>query len=718
MSIHKLPLEEWVLATLFFIACIFSATATAQLLDEIVIQPGEERVVATIKFTGPVHNVRTAPIRKGTTLEILLDKVPNGTSQEEWLDNEVLKSPPSNLIPSFTVKTNLKNIQPKLLIEFSRDADFSVNMGRDGRSIVLSIKIDQAPPVFASVLPELPVVKPLASGSSETNIQAAALMQKGRNELAAGDPFAAIDSFNKLLFLPPNDYTQDAQEWVGVARQRAGQPGKAKVEYELYLKLYPSGAGHERVKIRLAKLGSAPPPASVTAEGRKLKKQADQTLTYGSISSHYYRGTSKIDSAAVTTFTTAQTPSSITVVDQSALLTTVAVTRRYISEEYDNRIVFQDTAYSNFIPGQSSKNRLGAAYFEVKNRLSDYSARMGRQSSSGAGVMGRFDGISGGAKITPSVRLNAVGGQLSDYITGSKPVFFGASVDMGPVSLYAINQTIDGVLDRRAVGSELRYFDPEKSAFMLLDYDTYFSVLNTAMFQGTLNPSPETTYNLLLDRRRTPYISTRNALFAAMTSSVAELLQVMTEDQLHTLATVRTGTSNLAQLGVLHKVTEKWQMGGDFRVASYEALSASGTANADGTPTITGLFPETPATGNEFAITPQLIGSNLYSTRDITVFSLSYVSAPLYKGQTFYVYNRGFFSDKWSLDASLQYYRQNYTSGSIMTRLLPAFRSAYKIRQTLSLDAELGIEFSHTATDTQSSDTQRQFFSLGFRWDF
>jgi hypothetical protein len=719
VMIKKVPQQRRVFLAVLVFTWFFSDGVSAQPLEDINLQTVSDRVIATIRLSGPVSNVRYFPAKKGTTLEILLDKLPDGSANDEWLDNEVRKSPPSNLIPSFTVRTNLKNIQPKLIVEFRREAEYTVSMGRDGRSILVAIKIDKILPSTEADLPYLPEVKPLPATATDINKHASALMLQGRNALAASDNFAAIDAFNKLLLLPPNDYTQDGQEWVGVARERAGLQDKAKVEYELYLKLYPSGEDFARVKNRLLRLGTKPPTPSVTAERPAPKKPASQTITYGSLAMHYYQGASKIDTVdTVSQFGNPLSRSTFSALDQSALLTSVVATGRFISEEYDNRIVFNDTAYSNFLPGQTSKNRLGSAYFEVKNRLSDYSARIGRQSSTGSGVMGRFDGATVGFGAASSLRVNAVAGQLTDFTVGSKPVFYGASMDMGPVTLYAINQTIDGVLDRRAVGTEIRYFQPTKTAFAVLDYDTSYSTLNTAMFQGTYSTSPERTYNLLLDHRRSPYMSTRNALNGATTTSVTELLQKMTEDELRALAAARTGASNMAMLGVTQQVSQKWQTGGDVRVSSYEGLPASGIANPDGTPTLTGLYPETPGTGNEWAISPQLIGSNLFSSRDVTVLSFSYISSPFYKGQSFYVYSRANFTDKWSLDASLQLYRQNYESGMLMTRIMPMLRTAYQIRQALSFDAEVGIEMSHTETATQTSDGQRQFFSLGFRWDF
>ena len=722
MIIHKVPQTNRVFLLSLFFVWLSSTSVIAAPLEDISLSTETERVVATIRLSGAVANVRYSSPNKGKSIDILLDKLPSGLATEEWLDNEVRTSPPSSLIPSFTVKTNLKNIQPKLIVEFSREAEYTVHMGRDGRSIVIGIKIDKALPKFEGNLPVLPEVKPLSATATDINKQAAAFMLQGRNALAASDSFAAVDAFNKLLLLPPNDYTQDGQEWVGVARERAGQRDKAKLEYELYLKLYTSGAGVEQVKSRLAKLGSqifAPPP-SVTAEQKAARTKTSQILSYGSLSMHYYRGASKIDTYdTVSQFGSPLTQSTFSAVDQSALLTSVDLTERFISEKYDNRIVFRDTAYTNYLPGQTSKNRLNAAYFEIKNRESDYSARLGRQSATGGGVLGRFDGASVGFGLTSSIRVNAVTGQLSDYTVGSKPAFYGASIDMGPVTVYAIKQTVDDLLDRKAVGTELRYFDTTKTAFAVLDFDTSYSVLNVAMFQGTYSVTPERTFNLLLDHRRAPYMSTRNALMGASTTYLSDLLQFMTEDELRSLAVARTGASKLALLGMTQQISQKWQLGGDIRVSSYDGLPASGAIDpATQLPTLTGVLPESPGTGNEVALSPQVIGSNLFSNRDVTVFSLSYISSPIYKGQSLYVYSRANVTDKWSLDASLQLYRQNYDSGTLMTRVMPMLRTAYQIRQTLSIDMDAGIEMSHTETATQTSDGKRQFFSLGFRWDF
>lgn len=739
MLFVMLPKQKKIFYLLMAFSLPYSVCAFAAPLEDISLATETDRVVATIKLTSAVSNVRYTPAKKSSLLSILLDKVPNGLAKEEWLDNEVLASPPSSLIPSFTVKTNLKNIQPKLVIEFSREAEYTVQMGRDGRSIVVGIKIDTITPKpnvtqiekiltkFDRNLPLLPEVEVLTTGATDNDKKALTLMLAGRNALAINDNFVAVDTFNKLLLLPPNFYTKDAQEWVGVARERAGQLDKAKLELELYLKLYNDPEDVKRVKLRLASLGQKPSKTlSVTAEASPAKKPFSQTLTYGSVSMHYYQGASKNDTIDSNPLLSgAQNNTTFSALDQSALLTTLYATQRFISESYDNRLVFQETAYTNYLPGQVGRNRVGAAYFELKNKSSDYSIRMGRQTSNGGGVLGRFDGVAAGVGITPSIRINTVAGQLSDYLEGAKPVFYGASLDMGPVTIYAITQKLEDIVERQAVGTEMRYFDTNKTAFLLLDYDTQFAALNVAMLQATYTATSERTYNLFADHRRTPYLSTRNALYGANTTSLTELLQFISEDEVRALAADRTGTSNMAQLGLTQQVSAKWQIGGDVRVSKYETLAASGDPSAvdpNRDPNLplpaVGYVQESVSPGHDWAISQQLIGSNLFSSRDVTVFSLSLMGSTQYHGQSLYIYSRGNFTDKWSMDLSLQLYRQNFESGMTMARVMPMLRTAYQLRQSISLDLDAGVEVTHTEIGTSITEGHRQFFSLGFRWDF
>jgi len=685
-------------------------------LDEVSLRQRGDVVLATIKLTTPVHFLRYVPGAKSRIGEIYYDRIPSSNSADTWTDQEVRKVGATRLTPAFTVTTRDQALQPKLLVEFASAVNFSISPGEDNRSFVITMKplTSTTPLVNSQSLPLLPTVLPpvldkTGATTAENNKLAYTLMLAGRDALSAKDYAAATNAFNKLLLLPPNQYSQDAQEWVGVARERDGQIAKAKAEYELYLKLYTSEPGVSRVKQRLAGLDA---PVARTRMGSASRKIKPRSFVQGGVSSHYYFGQSNLDTTYQ--FNNASQTTSYAFKDQSSLISNVDAIARYVNDEYDNRIVLRDINTKNFLPGQTDRNRLTSAYIEVKNRNADYSARLGRQTTGGGGVMGRFDGLSASYGSAQQLRVNAVAGQLVDFTNYTQPVFYGMSVDMGPVSVYLLNQTLDGILDRRALGSEFRYFEGKQTAYAALDYDIYFNVLNSVTFNGSMGvDSTGTTYNFVADFRKSPSIGTRNALNGASTTSIAALQAAMTEADLKQLALDRTGSSSFSQFGATQKLNSTWQLGGDIKLSQTSGLPASGTT------ALQGIMVATPDTGLEKTITAQLIGSNLYSDADITSMGASYItSSYVQNGQSVFVYNRTSWDRDLYFDSSWNYYAQTDTYGGSMARNMPMVRVTYQVAQRMSLDADMGAELTTSSGPFQTAKNTRIFGSMGFRWDF
>lgn len=565
----------------------------------------------------------------------------------------------------------------------------------------------------------------LADQIRKADSEAAVLMSKGRDALLAGEMFAAIEAFNNVLKLPSNKYSPDAQLWIGIAREKSGQQAKAKLEYDSYLKLYPNGTAAKWVKERLARLEAIQPSPSLSGTQPatvKVQNKDFKTTAYGSFSMYYYHGASHTDTIA--TVGTVQSPSSLTVTDQSSMISNVSMTARSYNDEYDNRLVFQDFFAANFLPGQKNTNRLNAAFFDLKNRVHDYSARIGRQSAMGGGVLGRFDGVSAGYGFLPDWRASVVAGQLSDLVVGSKPVFYGANLDFGirnPLggALYAINQTVGGIADRKAMGGNLRYFEPRKTAIAMLDYDMQFRALNMVTIQGTLNGEAGTDYNFLFDRRRTPTLSIRNAVNGT-TASIDTLLQNgWTKDDLLSLAKQRTAISNLAQLGLTNHIREKWQIGTDFTVSNTSGMQASGTLNPDGTTGLEGFVPASPSTGNAWTLSERLIGNDVFSSRDISMFSLSYTRSPMLTGKTLLLNSHSYIRELWTLDTTLRLYWQADNMGGKESIASPMLKLGYRVKSSLTLETEGGIEWTKVTPSTlQASKINRKYITLGFRWDY
>jgi len=146
--------------------------------------------------------------------------------------------------------------------------------------------IQAAPPGPLPPRPPAP-----AAASLPADPDAAALVAQAREALSKGDNTKAIQLLDQALRRPPNASSQEAQELIGVARERAGETRRAKAEYGLYLKLYPEGEGTDRVRQRLANLNT--PALQASTPGKR--ERPTQTLIFGSLSQYYYTGNSKVE---------------------------------------------------------------------------------------------------------------------------------------------------------------------------------------------------------------------------------------------------------------------------------------------------------------------------------------------------------------------------------------------------------------------------------------
>lgn len=579
-------------------------------------------------------------------------------------------------------------------------------------------------PAEAQPLP-LPEPAPIA----EVEEQAASLMKQAKAALEAGNAEQAVNLLNQLLFLPPNAQSQEGQELIGVARERNGELAKAKAEYELYLKLFPESEAAPRIRERLAALNTqlqAAPGVPEAAPKRVAESKITKTFG-GSLSQYYYGGQSQTQTAFSTPTTVDK--STISSVDQSALVTNIDLNGRYRDANADHRLVFRDTHTWSFLDSVPTRNRLTAAYYDYKGLQNHLNARLGRQSGYGSGLPNRFDGAVLGYGFMPNYKVNLAAGLPVEFPSlDSDRWFWGLSLDAENVAgrwsgnAFFLEQQVDGILDRRAIGGEVRYFDERRSLYSLVDYDISYDILNIAMLQGSWQTAGRTTFNLLLDRRRAPTLSTHNALYNSVVTAmvpvptrIQQLLAVRTEDQIRALAEDATAIATQAQFGLTTPINPTWQLGADIGLTNIGALPQ--VTLDDGT-----VLNPSPATGNIMNYALRMIGTNLFSGRDINVFSLAYTDAPestpSFSGVQLAYNNTTYLGDKWSLEPSIRYYHQQTDPSTELARWTPGVRMSYRIRESVSLDGEYIYEHATTESPGTQDISRTHYFSLGYRWDF
>lgn len=569
----------------------------------------------------------------------------------------------------------------------------------------------------AQAVPDQPAVQALAP-LPEVEDRAAALMPRAKEALNAGDFELAINSFNQILLLPPNKYSQEAQEWIGVARERNGELAKARAEYELYLKLFPDGPGADRVRQQLAQL-EVP-----SRRAAKVKPRRDVPVVKsvsGSFSQFYFGGQTQTQTA-FNTPTTAGT-STLSSIDQSALKSNLDLTGRYRDADADRKLVFRADNTLSFLDTRPDRSRVLAAYYNYKGLQNGFNAALGRQVGTSGGVLGRFDGAQLGYYFAPKWRANVVAGMPVEFPSlDSNRVFWGVSLDADELTerlrgkTYFINQTTDDILDRRAVGLELGFYDARGSVNALVDYDVSYGILNIGSLQGNWQSGGGSIFNFLLEQRRTPSLATSNALYnAAVTSmspvptSIKQLLATTTEDQIRVWAEDSSAVSKQAAAGFLMPLNETWQVGGDFNLTNTGALP--GQTLADGT-----VLPPTPATGNIYTYSLRAIGSSFLRANDVNVFTLSLNQGDTYHGELL-AYNNTTRLNRWTLEPSLKYYQQATDPNTELVRWTPEIHVAYQWKDNLSLEADYTYEHSTTDSPGNHEVSQQHFFYVGYRWD-
>jgi tetratricopeptide (TPR) repeat protein len=585
----------------------------------------------------------------------------------------------------------------------------------------------ERPAVAAAPEKQVPGASPTPPGSAQAAVPPAAsadveskamqLMAAGRLGIQNAKYDDALDALNQLLLLPPNAQSQEAQELIGLARERLGQPGKARAEYELYLKLYPEGEGAQRVRNGIARVDSM---LLETGKGAATREPTEIHVPaksfYGSFSQYYYDGKTK----ATTAFNTPTTIDRATLSSQdlSAIITTADLNGRFKSDQSDIKLVFRDTDSWSLLEKNPSRNRLDAAYVDYRGLQNPFSMRVGRQAGVSGGILGHFDGAITGYGISKNWRVNAVGGIPVDYNIDSKRYFYGLNVDAERIAnywsgnAYVINQMVDGIEDRRAVGGEIRFFRDGSSLYTLLDYDQLFHKVNIATVQGTVQTQGLTTFTLLLDQRKAPPLSTTNAIFGQPTTSISTLLQTYTQEQLRQQALTQTADVRQVLVSATTPVSKSWQIGADYRLTNVGALP--GIIDP-----VTGLvLPPTQGTGNIYGYTLQLIGNNLYSGRDISVASTTYLESPTYHGAYFSYNNLTGIGPNWTFEPSIRYYTQHDNMDTRIDRYTAVLKMSYMWGQNVSLEGEYDVEKTITENSFQREDAINQFFYVGYRVTF
>ncbi|MDX2411555.1 MAG: SPOR domain-containing protein [Woeseiaceae bacterium] len=547
---------------------------------------------------------------------------------------------------------------------------------------------------------EMPALSSLGDGATKVDL----LMEEARKTMVAGDTSRAIQIYTKVLQMPENSRQPEAQEYLALAREKNGQTAHAKAEYRRYLSMYPDNDGAARVAQRLAALLATGRQASSASNGQgnsKVAKQSDWRMqTYFS---QYYRRDSN------------QQNDQDEIVSQSALYSDVNFDARRRGERFDFSSRLSAGYRNDFLDegfGSGNDLRVSYAYADLADARTKLRGRIGRQSRNTGGVLGRFDGLNLGYQASERVLVNAVFGKpaysANDGVDSTR-TFYGASVNYGPilenleVGAFFIQQDIEGIEDRQAVGAEFRYFGTNQSIWGLIDYDTLYNELGSAFLQTSWRFANRMTLHGSIDRRHSPFLSTGNALIGQPVADFAALMEIYPEDELRQFSLDRSPLSTAFTLGLSHSLTPKLQINADINQTTVDATSESGGV------------PAMPATTYTYFST-SLVASSLFKEGDVSIFGLRYSDSDTSKVISLTLDSRFPIGRTWRINPRLRVDRRETLADSNYEWLYtPVIRIQYRRSQRFRVDLEAGKQFVQRDSSAVNLDRESFFFNIGYQ---
>ena len=718
----------------------------------------------SIQFNRRISYQSHFPLRMGQSVAIRLQLVGNTADEDDDLAPEAAarEALPTARIKGAGVRSAALDLndgsRPVLRVQFDGVKRYQVSQGKDFRSLELRVwSADETGCGGGS-----------KGGRSDSDTGGSKnSLADARRALKAGNYKRAIALLTRLAGSGDAKTARTAQEFLGLARERNDQFAHAKAEYKRYLKKYPKGRGATRVRQRLKalvaarsqnelkrldtkrgnrdnKVAAAPPKkpkqtdtpqGTVVQEDRKGDLQVPETNALvqsdppdlkqtlpeeddngwswqvnGSVSQFYYRSDSFGGKVPLTGSYDNRQNELVTAGDLSIDAENEVVEARLRFSGYNEQGLQSDD--------KSNRSKITSAYSEIIVKDTGLSGSIGRRRSSSSGVYGRYDGAKLAYEFNPGTTVKAIVGSPVYYGNYDKPFaddryFYGASVeqklldDSLTLEGYFLEQNVGSVLDRRAVGGEVRYASGNINGFSGADYDIHFNEFNSAFVNATYIFDNGSTIYSTVDFRRVPFLLTSNALIGQNVDDLSTLVDLFSLEEVYNLALDRTATSKSAMVGYSHKFSDDWQAVFDATVAEY-----SGTVTSGG---VDGI----PAPGTEIYVGARLNGANVLVDQDQFSVGMRYIDTSTYNMALLDSSYRRYISDDWRM---LTRFRVAYRDWDELSRqqliVIPSVRLNYQLDKNWSFESELGARWEHNMGADYGADNTDALVTAGYRYQF
>lgn len=222
--------------------------------------------------------------------------------------------------------------------------------------------------------------------------------------------------------------------------------------------------------------------------------------------------------------------------------------------------------FSDQANSQHSRHDLGIGllYMDIGQ---EFAFRWGRQSASGGGMLGSFDGARLSYPLNKRISISMATGFPvvdQDNETNIDTYFYSISSEIKKIARFwdlhgfAITQTQDGIADRQAVGGAAHFSHDRIDLALALDYDLLFHKLNVLAISSDWRlPNESTELNVSAEHRLSRILQTSNALIGSSDESLVSLKEARGTQELFHLAQSQSDHINQIKLKLSQQINPK-----------------------------------------------------------------------------------------------------------------------------------------------------------------
>lgn len=409
-------------------------------------------------------------------------------------------------------------------------------------------------------LPAMAVEGALDELQLDDHEQVAVQLKQAARLYGQRDYVGAAGLYRSLSAATDREQAAWALELYGVCLEQQGDHGAAMGVYRDWIERYGDAAGEVRVQQRLLALSSARDKPEASGIRRQAPRRTTETAIYGS-SSLMYRGLRReVDGQDAETAV-------------SSLAGDVDLHLRTQTGSFLWRSRVSGGYLSDQANDGDSDARVSNLYVEVLHEPTGAELTVGRQRSTDNGIYGYFDGASFSYPVTSKISLDVVAGMVStsswETSDSDRQVYgFGADLHFPEpalrVKLYGVEQTYDGLTERRAVGTEISLFAESSHYLLIADYDIKFKETNNLMFNGGWDVTDTTNLALSLGYQRSPFLTASNAIIGEYGVNLEELVEGLADDiDVYDAALEKTALNRYASLVINQQLSEDLRLVGE-----------------------------------------------------------------------------------------------------------------------------------------------------------